>query len=94
MSITVFAVALVVGAALVALWLDVRVPKLATTELTSIIGHAFLAMLLLRIVPAGSGTALGAWLVLFGALLPALIYAFSVAIWSIRMWQGAAASAR
>jgi hypothetical protein len=94
MSIAVFGVALVVSAALVALWLDARVPKLATAQLQTIVGHAILAILLLNLVPAAGETILGTWLVLFGALLPALVYAFSVAIWSIRMWQGAAASLR
>ena len=94
MSIAVFGIALVVSAALVALWLDARVPKLATAELQSIIGHAILAILLLKLVPAAGDTLVGTWLVLFGALLPALVYAFSVAIWSIRMWQSTAASLR
>lgn len=91
MSIAVFGVALVVGAAVIALWLDARVPKLATVELQSIVGHAVLAILLLNIVPGAAGVTIATWLVLFGALLPALVYAFSVAIWSIRMWQGATA---
>ena len=91
MSIAVFGVALVVAAALIALWLDARIPKLATVELGSIVGHAVLAILLLHIVPGAAGSTVSTWLVLFGALLPALVYAFSVAIWSIRMWQGATA---
>jgi hypothetical protein len=94
MSIAVFAVALVVGAALVALWLDARVPKLATGDLQNIIGHAILAILLLKLAPGTAGTMTGTWLMLFGALLPALVYTFSVAIWSIRMWQGTTASFR
>jgi hypothetical protein len=94
MSNGTFALALVVGAAFIALWLDVRAPRLAPKTLQRIALHAVLAWVLIELLPAGGSSVLHTWVVVFAAALPALVYSFLVAIWMIRLCQGALALGR
>lgn len=89
MTIELFALALVIGAALLALWFDQRLPMLAPAGLRAIVLHAALAFVGLKLIPGGESVPGGVYLVLFGIALPALVYGFLVAIWFIRHAQAA-----
>ena len=94
MSPQLFGVALVVGAAALAAWMDVRVPRLAPGGAQRVILHAAGSMVLLHFVagaigPIAAGPKL---LVLFGLLgfaLPALAYSFLTGIWAIKLFTDA-----
>jgi hypothetical protein len=92
MSNSIFAFALVTGAALLALWFDARLPMLAPAGLRKIVLHAAVAVLVVRLIPGDAASPAGVYLALFGIALPALIYVFLVAIWFIRHAQSALGS--
>jgi hypothetical protein len=94
MSGGTFAIVLVCGAALIALWLNARKPNLAPEGLPKLLIHVGIAMALMRLVPASGGSVAFAYVVVFASLLPVLVYAFLVAIWAIRIGQGAMAAYR
>ncbi|MBA2332831.1 MAG: hypothetical protein H0V94_08595 [Actinobacteria bacterium] len=89
MTTELFVLALVTGAALLALWLDQRLPVLAPAGLRTILLHGALAFVALQLIPGGENVPGGAYLVLFGIALPALVYVFLVGIWFIRHAQAA-----
>ncbi len=89
MSNELFVLALVTGAALLALWFDLRVPTLAPAGLRAIVLHGALAFVGLQLIPGGDGLPGGAYLLIFGIALPALVYVSLVAIWFIRHAQRA-----
>ncbi len=89
MSNELFVLALVTGAALLALWFDLRVPTLAPAGLRAIVLHGALAFVGLQLVPGGDGLPGGVYLLIFGIALPALVYVSLVAIWFIRHAQRA-----
>jgi hypothetical protein len=83
------------GAAAIALWIDVRFPGIAPRALIGIAVHAFLAIGAGKLlVPAGmnalleSESAVLAVVAVFGVAFPALMYAFLVAVWTVRTAQG------
>ena len=92
MSNEIFALSLVTGAALLAVWFDQRLPKLAPAGLRAIALHALLAFLTLQLIPGDAGSGAGIYLALFGVALPGLIYIFLVAVWFIRHAQSALGS--
>jgi hypothetical protein len=75
----VFAVALVVGAALLALWVDVRFPKLAPRRLQMRLVVAALAYVAVATIPVPP-TVAG----LVGLVLPVLSLGFLTGIWLLR----------
>jgi ABC-type Mn2+/Zn2+ transport system permease subunit len=79
-----FVPALVVGAALVALWVDVRRPSLAPDSLAHRVLAAALAALAVRLVPVLNGSLLAAYVSVFALLLPALVSSFLTAVWLMR----------
>ena len=87
-----FALTLVTGAALLALWFDARLPTLAPAGLRAIVLHAALALGVIQLIPGDAVSPAGVYLALFGMVLPALIYVFLVAIWFIRHAQSALGS--
>jgi len=89
MSNELFVLALVTGSALLALWFDLRVPTLAPAGLRAIVLHGALAFVGLQLIPGGDSLPGGAYLLIFGIALPALVYVFLVAIWFIRHAQRA-----
>ncbi len=89
MTNELFVLALVTGAALLALWFDLRLPTLAPAGLRAILVHGALAFSGLQLIPGGERVPGGVYLVLFGIALPALVYVFLVAIWFIRHAQSA-----
>lgn len=92
MSNGYFALSLVTGAALLALWFDARLPMLAPAGLRAIVLHAAIALGLIHLIPGDAGSPASVYLALFGIALPALIYVFLVAIWFIRHAQSALGS--
>jgi hypothetical protein len=88
-----FAICVAVGAAVNALWLDVRYPGLAPVGLCKrFLLHLAAAAIALKIaVPAGMHytagleTTSGRLLAVFGFGFPGLVYAFLVALWSLKL---------
>ena len=89
MTNELFLVALVTGAGLLALWLDLRLPAVAPAGLKTLALHGVLAFAGLKLIPGGESVPGGIYLLLFGIVLPALTYVFLVAIWFIRHAQAA-----
>ena len=89
MTDELFLLALVTGAGLLALWLDLRLPTVAPAGLKTLALHGVLAFAGLELIPGGESVPGGIYLLLFGIVLPALTYVFLVAIWFIRHAQAA-----
>ena len=90
MSVQLFVAALAAGAALLALWLHVRLPNLAPASVARTIVHLALAgdrALLLR--PRAGGSVPAAFSAAFLIVLPGLVYAFLASIWMLRLMQAA-----
>lgn len=94
MSVTAFVPLLAVGAAALALWVDVRFPSLASIDWRIVFCHLFAAMLLINIampdlvvlvrdahIP-GSYT-----FAAVGVVLPAIMYLFLASIWTLKLAQ-------
>lgn len=89
-------IAAVLGAALIALWLDARFPGAAPPGKVARIAHfaaalacVELAPFLMSHVPGVREEAMPATVALLGIFFPALAYIFLNGIWFIRMLQGA-----
>ena len=89
MSPAVFTVALVIGAATLALWTDVRFPGLAPASLTARFVNAGVAALALVLFPPPNEPGSFEIAVIVSLLLVALGYAFLTGIWLLRALQGA-----
>jgi hypothetical protein len=83
-----FALVLTAGAALLALWIDTRLPKLAPASMRRVFLHVGAAMLTLHLIPGANSNAM-IYVAVFGVALPALVYSFLTAIWFIRLAQSA-----
>jgi hypothetical protein len=84
-----------IGAAAIALWIDVRFPGLAPRALRGIVIHAALVIGAAQLLaPAGMSALFAAespvlaLVAVFGVAFPALLYAFLVAVWTIKTAQG------
>jgi hypothetical protein len=84
-----------VGAAAIALWIDVRFPGIAPRALLGIGVHAALAVGAGQLlVPTGMNFLLEAespilnLIAIFGIAFPALLYAFLVGVWTVKTAQG------
>src|SRR5919201_1000873 len=83
------------GAAALALWIFVRLPKLGPSSVTRAFVHVAVAMVvgvLLQPALAGvaeSGLPLAVFVALFGVALPGLTYMFVAGAWLIRAAGGA-----
>ena len=91
MSPSIFALFLAVGAAAIAVWIDLRFPTLAPESLRANVVHAALAFVALTIVPVAmepmfsAGQSLIPQLVaLLGIVLPVLVYAFLAFAWIVK----------
>lgn len=87
MSGGLFAAALLAGAATLAFWLDARFPRLAAVEVRPLLLHAGAAMLALALLPTEAETVRAAFLAVFAGALPALVYAFLVGVWALKLAQ-------
>ena len=91
MSNAMFAVSLVIGAALLALWVDIRFP-LRDLTVQRIVGHAIGALALLYVLPGNAGSTGVGLAVVFGLVLPALVYMCLTAVWFVRFTQSSLGS--
>jgi hypothetical protein len=89
------------GAAALALWVDVRFPKLGppSVPLGFVLHVAFVLLVCRFLVPSGLAATAGssAMLTLFGLFaigLPGLVYVFLVGVWTLRLVRAAAQSFR
>lgn len=80
MTAAAFVIALVAGAAVLALWVDVRFPALAPSGLARRIAASALAVCVVAAVPVEASVAS-----LVGVLLPALGFMFLTALWLLRL---------
>lgn len=93
MSIQVFLVCLAIGSAAVALWVNVRFPKLMPWSLRRLLVHLILAFVVVKSVSpamdwvAGSGVPAAGLTSIFLVAFPALVYEFLVGAWMIRLAQ-------
>jgi hypothetical protein len=99
MSPQVFGVALVISAAVLALWIYVRFPKLAPEQMLKIVLHAATAFVLLHfvsgVIDSVAGGPRGTVMVaVLGVGLPSIAYSFLVGIWMIKLFQGAQSGMR
>jgi hypothetical protein len=88
-----FLVALAVGAALIAVWLDVRFERFGPSDFRGAMLHVGVALAVgWLLVPAGleSVLAVGAspLVALFGVALPSLVYVFLAAFWVVKQAGG------
>ena len=79
-----FLCAFVVGAALLALWIDVRFPKLAPESFSRRMVAAGCAMLVLGAVPVFGGSATAVYATLFAIVLPIMVSSLLAAVWLLR----------
>jgi hypothetical protein len=88
------------GAASIALWVDVRFPRLGPAGIRpQFVLHLLACGLILKVlvptglgVTAGTGTVPGTLLGVFGIAFPGLVYAFLVTVWVLKLVQHAARS--
>ena len=92
-SVPVLLAALALGSAALALWIDIRFPRLSPESFRAAVTHVVAALLVaqLAMVPAGAllnpanpGRAFGG---VFLVVLPALIYTFLAGLWMFRICQ-------
>ena len=90
-----FVLSLFLGAAILAMWADVRVGERGPTAFSRVLLHALVAFLVLRFAReivvgvAEQDEAARTMLVLFGILLPALVYVFLASLWVLKVVRGA-----
>jgi hypothetical protein len=84
--------AFLVGAGLLALWIDVRRPNLAPESFSNRIGAAACAWLVLQLVPVFNGSMTAIYATLFALLLPALVGSCLTAVWLMRALRDAQTS--
>jgi hypothetical protein len=95
MSVVVFGIFFVLGAAAIALWISVRFPKLKPERLAVIMVHLVFAMVLAQLLPFGlllpvsASAAIQLMAGILTVALPVLVYTLLVAIWLLRIVQGA-----
>jgi energy-coupling factor transporter transmembrane protein EcfT len=91
-SVSAFLTAELVAAALLALWVVVRFPKLGPKSLRSALGGLVACMAVLKIVPFGVNLMVrlphGTYAALFGCALPCFFAAFLVGGWTMRLLVG------
>jgi len=89
MSNSMFAFALLVGAALVAVWIHGRFPAIAPEHLGKTLLHTGVAYALLRLSPGAVESPVVAFLTILLLVLPALVYGLLCTIWMLRHVQTA-----
>jgi len=93
MSSSSFAMALGIGAALLAFWVQYRFPKLAPHTLGRAMCHLAITVVLAQVTKTVFSSfelqPLGTLALVFGLALPTLVYGFISGMWLIRVAQGA-----
>jgi hypothetical protein len=88
-GVSTFVLGLVVAAGLLALWIDVRHPKLAPESLGKRVLAAACALFALELVPVLHGSVAELYTSVFAILLPALVTTFLSAVWLMRAMRDA-----
>jgi hypothetical protein len=100
MTVHTFVACLAAGAALIALWLNVRFPKLMPWSLRTLCVHLVLAIVIVyavgpaMAVVAGTAVPAAGLVGVFTVGLPVLVYEFLVGAWLIRLAQASGAGFR
>ena len=81
--------AFVVGAGLLALWIDVRLPKLAPESFSKRFIAAICAMVVLQLAPVFNGSTSAIYTTLFAIVLPLLVTSLLAAVWVLRALRDA-----
>ena len=89
MSKEMFALALAVGAGLVAMWAYVRFPALAPAKMGKTLLHTGAAFALLELTPGLGGSVGARFALVFLFILPALVYALLCSLWMLKHAQTA-----
>jgi hypothetical protein len=92
MAVELFVAALAAGAALLALWLHVRLPNLAPSVPRAVVHLVLAGLVLYFFVPDAGGSIPVAFSAAFLIVLPGLVYAFLASIWMLRLMQAATLS--
>lgn len=92
-SVSIFMCAELVGAAVLALWVVARYPRLGPKSLRSAIVLVIAAFTLMRLVTLGQSSLVelphGAYVLLFGSVLPSFFLAFLATGWLMRLLAAA-----
>src|SRR5437016_2494289 len=101
MSASVVGIVIALGAALLALWADVRFESRRPASPARRVGHALVAFVVLQVAIVASarlaapGAVIGGrFVALYALLLPGLVYAFLSGLWIVRTLAAAARLAR
>ena len=89
MSKEMFALALAIGAGMVAMWAYVRFPGLAPAKMGKALLHAAAAFGLLQLTPGLDGSVGTTFALVFLFVLPALVYALLSTLWMLKHAQSA-----
>jgi hypothetical protein len=91
MSPSIFVLFLALGAAIIALWIELRFPRLAPMTLRACFVHAAVSFVALVVVPIAIEPMFSATqslvvelIALFGGLFPVLVYAFLAFTWLVK----------
>ena len=82
--IVVFLLALVTGAAVVALWIDLRFPRLAPQSIVGRVLAVLAAGAIVAVVPVAGGSRAVAYVSLFCGVFPSFVLAFLASLWLLR----------
>jgi hypothetical protein len=92
-SVSMFMCAELVAAAALALWVVARYPRLGPKSIRSAIVLVIVAFTVLRLSTLGQSSLVGmphgAYVLLFGSVLPSFFMAFLAAAWLMRILAGA-----
>ena len=81
---TLFAAALFIGTAAIALWVDIRKPTLAPNGLKWRVLLAVISVQVCAMIPIANTSFQGLYVSVFGALLPMLVVMWLTALWVLR----------
>ena len=88
MNVAVLLLALILGAAAIAFWIDVRFPRLAPSELRNKLVAAVIGIALVSTAPVSAAGGVATMATLLGFFLPALCFALLTSVWLIRALAG------
>ena len=95
MSLVIFGICLLAGAAAIATWINVRFPQVSPRGLRTILIHAAVVMIIGQVLrfgfvpPVSDSPAVRLMAGIFLFALPILVYSFLIAIWLVRIAQNA-----
>lgn len=93
MTVSMFIVSIAVGAGAIAMWINLRFPKLMPWSMAKLLLHLVVAFVCVYAVKPGiemilgSGLPAGRLIGVFAIAFPALVYNFLVCAWMIRLAQ-------